>query len=436
MRIAFLIAAAIPVAAQEPLSLRDAVRAALQKHPSAEAAKSDTRAAEARAAQARAGRLPRAGYTETFQSSNNPVFAFGTLLTQRRFAEKNFAIGSLNDPGFVNNFQTQVGADWTIWDAGANRARESGAVLGVRMSAEQERASAMRRALETARAYQAAVLAAESAAASKAAVASAEADLRRAESVMAVGMSTAADVLSIRVHVAAMKEQAIRRHLDERVARAVLNEAMGAGLEESRLLTTTSRPAATPDADAPADRPELRQAGIHESMARAAVDEARSALYPRVALRGMFEADRGRFVTQGGANWWLGASLQWNAFDGGAARQRVAEARHRVSAATWRKREAEAAVKLEELRARASVDAAAERIAVAAASVTQAEESLRIVKNRYEAGLSPVSDLLRNESALLDARLRRLAALHDQRMAAVQLEFAKGTLTGDSNVLE
>ena len=50
-----------------------------------------------------------------------------------------------------------------------------------------------------------------------------------------------------------------------------------------------------------------------------------------------------------------------------------------------------------------------------AAAVAQAEESLRITKNRYDSGLTTVTDLLRNETALLEARTRRLAAIHDQR---------------------
>ena len=42
-------------------------------------------------------------------------------------------------------------------------------------------------------------------------VKSAEADLERAQNVRQAGMSTDADVLSIRVHLAHMKEQQIRR---------------------------------------------------------------------------------------------------------------------------------------------------------------------------------------------------------------------------------
>jgi outer membrane protein TolC len=67
--------------------------------------------------------------------------------------------------------------------------------------------------------------------------------------------------------------------------------------------------------------------------------------------------------------------------------------------------------------------------------VAEAEESLRITQNRYEAGISNVTDLLRTETTVLEARTRNLAAVRDQRMAAAMLELATGTLTPDSAVL-
>jgi outer membrane protein TolC len=75
------------------------------------------------------------------------------------------------------------------------------------------------------------------------------------------------------------------------------------------------------------------------------------------------------------------------------------------------------------------------REAVTSATVTQANETVRILRNRYGAGLATVTDVLRAETALLEAETRRLAALHDQRIARIEREAAAGTLTGDSDVL-
>ena len=67
--------------------------------------------------------------------------------------------------------------------------------------------------------------------------------------------------------------------------------------------------------------------------------------------------------------------------------------------------------------------------------VEQAEESLRIIRDRYEAGLEDVTALLRSEAALTDSRYRRLGSLYEQRVARAALEHAAGTLTVDSEAL-
>ena len=86
------------------------------------------------------------------------------------------------------------------------------------------------------------LLAAESLKTAEQAVRSAEADLERAESVRAAGMSTDVDVLSIRVHLAAVNEQRIQRAGDLDVARAALNDALGAALDAGHTLTGTLTP--------------------------------------------------------------------------------------------------------------------------------------------------------------------------------------------------
>src|SRR5271165_4874864 len=76
-----------------------------------------------------------------------------------------------------------------------------------------------------------ALLSAEQLKATGQAMRSAEADLDRAQAIRSAGMSTDADVLSIRVHQASVREQQIRRAADLDVARAALNDAIGLPLD-------------------------------------------------------------------------------------------------------------------------------------------------------------------------------------------------------------
>ena len=56
-------------------------------------------------------------------------------------------------------------------------------------------------------------------------------------------------------------------------------------------------------------------------------------------------------------------------------------------------------IQLEVRRAYYDVDAARQQIEVARAAIAAAQESLRINQNRYESGLSTISDLLAAEEA-------------------------------------
>jgi outer membrane protein TolC len=429
-----LMMASCAALAQEPLTLKQAVREALLAHPSQQAAAAGVRAAEARVDEARAGYLPRAGYTEFFQTSNQPVFAFGALLNQRRFAESNFAIDSLNHPGMVNNFQSQVSVEQTIWDFGGTRTAVHSAQVGQHMAEEQQRFEGQQRIVAVARAYHSLTLAREGLAVAQAAVKSAQASLERAEAVRDAGMGTDADVLSVRVHLAAVRELEIRRKYETDVALAALNETMGAPLDSARQLGTPLTVAARPS-DQTGERPELRQARLARELSEAQRSAAIKAYYPQIVARSVFEADRGTFATQAGANWFLGAGLKWNLFDG-ATRRRVEEAGQGVVAAQARERDVAAKLSLQLHQAQAGFASAQERLAVADAAVAEAEESLRIVRNRYEAGLARVDELLHNEVAVLETRMRRIQAIFDQRMAAVEVELAAGTLTEGSDVLE
>ena len=442
MKTAVIVLLSVPVWAQSALSLKDAVRLALDKHPSMEAAGAGVRAAETRIREARSGYLPKVNYSESWQRSDNPVFVFSSLLTQHQFSEQNFAIGPLNRPAAMNNFQSQVVLDQTVWDAGTTKGRVRSAELGEQAAGEDQRRTRMELIAGVVRSYNGVVLSQESLKVAREAVRSAAADLKRAEAVRGAGMATDADVLAIRVHLAGMREQEIRRTYDEEIARAALNDALGLPLETRHEVTTPLTPLAameTPvtrqEESARESRPEARQVRLSASLAQTQSQTARSALLPQVSFRVAFEADRQRFINRGGANWFAGAFVRWNLFNGFADKARIEEANEAVIRAKAQERQVVSAVSLQVRRAYLDLKAAEERIQVAEAAVTEAEENLRIVKNRYENGLNNVTELLRSETALLETSLRRLGAVHDQRLAAAALELAAGTLSADSTVL-
>ena len=431
-----------PVWAQPPLSLKEAVVLALNTHKSVESATAAKQAAESRLAGARGAVLPRVQYSESWSRSDNPVFVFSSLLTQHRFGAQNFQIGPLNRPDFLNNFQSQLTADQMIYDGGRTRSAVRSAELGRDIAAEDGRRTRLDVVAAVVQAYYDALLAAEYLKVTDQAMRSVRADLARAESVRDAGMSTDADVLSLRVHLAGVRERQIRSEADLDIARAALNDAIGLPLDVPHALTGTltalQLPGGQPgdyETRALRERPEVRQLKLAATLAQTQVTAARAGLRPDVDAHLGLEADRQRFYDHGGANWLVSIGLRWNLFNGFGDRARIAESTFAAKRSAAEQERGDSAVRLQVRRAYSDLRAADQRIEVAKASVAEAGESLRITQNRYEGGLGTVTELLRAETALLEARTRHLAAVHDQRLAAAMLERAAGTLTPDSEVL-
>ena len=205
MRTLFLSLICGGILSAQGLSLTQAVTLALQQNKSLESAHALVKAAEAHTQSAKAGFWPSLNYAESATRSNNPVFVFSSLLTEHQFGAANFELGPLNRPNSLDNFRSALTAQETVFDAGqtknAIRAGKPCSKWRPAMFAARNRKS---RSM-TVRAYLDTVLSEAALKAARESVKSAEADLERAQNVRQAGMSTDADVLSIRVHLAYMK---------------------------------------------------------------------------------------------------------------------------------------------------------------------------------------------------------------------------------------
>ena len=437
------ILAGSPLLAQEALTLREAVDLALHSNPLVAASDAGEKEAEARIHQTRSGYLPRLQFSESLQRGNNPVFVFSSLLAQRQFSDANFARGSLNRPDAMNNYQSQLTVEQVVFDARRTSRRVEEARFARHMAGEDTRRSHSDITLNVLQAYFGVALAEKNLEVARQSVDSARADFKRAESIYQSGRSTQADVLALRVHLAAMHEQQIRASNDLEVARAALNDALGVNLDRRFELTTPLESRA----DAPEgtleeyrrlaaeNRPEMRQAELTQRLARTRQQIAGATYWPQVAFQGMVEADRQNLLGKGGTNWFTGVTLRWNLWNGGETKARVEQARFAESRADALRKSADSAIHLEVLEAYLALSAAAQRVEVASAAAAEAEEAHRIIQNRHQAGLITVTELLRSETALAAARTRRLAAVYDHRIAAATLEHAAGTLVADSTLV-
>jgi outer membrane protein TolC len=427
---------------QDSLTLDQAVQLALKQNPALAAAADEADAAKARVAQVRAGWFPRLDASQGFTRGNNPVYVFGTLLTQRHFTAANFALPLLNAPAPLDNFQTRFDGQVSLFDSGRTLMRQRGAER-LKTAADYETEQARQDLiLRVVRAYYDVLVAREDLVAAQEALKTAESSAGRARSLEQAGLVVSSDRLSADVFRAQMKDREIRAANALELARLALSRELGLApgtlREPSGSLAEPAAPATTPEEwerIALAERPALRAVELQQQASDANRKLAKAEFGPRLGLFADFERDAETLGGPSGTNWAAGARLDLNLFAGGADHARVAEAEARSREAGHQLEWFRSGVQLEVRQAYLETVAAAQRAAAARDSVEQARESLRILQNRYQAGLITITELLRAETAQLEARTGYLAALHDWQVARAQLERAAGRLTANSELL-
>jgi len=425
--------------ASQILTLQDSIRVALERNPTVQAAAAYSQAVREGIAEAKAARMPQVDFTEGFTRSNNPVYVFGTLLTQQRFNASDFALNFLNSPPPLDNFRTQFSAALPLYDGGQMGRRIKDAKLtaqGARETAQRTRQEVI---FHVIKAYTDILLAQENVRLAESALKTAQSDLKRAQARQEEGQGVPSDLLSAQVYVAQTQEDLLQAQNAANVARAALSVAMGLpedavnniepGLKEMKY-----------DAGALADRqqralttrPDLRELNLGVERAANGSHLARAEFLPKVNAFASWEQDNETFLDHGGNNWMAGLSLNFNIFDGGAKRARLAAAHYRQTQAQAQEAQMAADVKLQVREAYLNLTTAQHRLDVSRDAQSQAEESLRIIQNRYEVGLATITDLLRVETARTAAQKNYLNALFDYRVGCAALELATGELAEDS----
>jgi outer membrane protein TolC len=106
----------LPVSAQSPLSMSEAIARAKARNPDAGSAAAAEREAADRVTQARGGYFPKVDVAESWQRGNHPVFVFSSLLAQRQFTAADFALDALNHPAATDNFRAAFSVEQSLFD--------------------------------------------------------------------------------------------------------------------------------------------------------------------------------------------------------------------------------------------------------------------------------------------------------------------------------
>jgi outer membrane protein len=424
--------------AQAPsLTLRQAIDRALGQNPQTAAAQADVATANADATMARTALLPRLNFTEDLSRGNDPVYVFGTELRQQRFTQSDFSLNLLNRPLPTGNFATRLSGQWMLFNWFETQQQIRAAKLESGSATSMTGAVSQAVVFEVVQAYQGVLYAQQQLDVAQHEQQTAEALLHDADTRVKAGLAIDSDLLGAQVNLAARQQETIVAEGSIQTAWAALGAAMGSTVSARPILqplAARSYPEGNLEesiAAALKTRPDLK-ALVQQTAAREqAVRAARSDFFPQVSAYGNWEMDRVTFAGDGGNNWVAGAQLNLDILPL-SKRAHLEHAKAAQLKAAAQEQLQEEQIRLAVSRAFTGHETAERMLATARAALDQSTESLRIMRNRYNAGLATMTDLLRSEDAERQSQTNYWRAAYGNTVAYAALLYATGQLTPDS----
>jgi len=276
-------------------------------------------------------------------------------------------------------------------------------------------------------------------------VARLESYVKDSESMMREGMLTRADLLKIQVQLSSARVAQIDAANDSQLAQMNCSLVLGLPLETE--LELTSQPGAVRSEIPPLTgvalpelrtralegRPDLLATGSRVEATRASLTAARGNWWPQVFFGGNYYYSRpnARLLPtrdEWVGTWDLGVTVTLDLWNWGATLRQVEQAEANLRQQELLLEQMKEGAKLDVTRAHLQAAQAVRKLDVASLAVAQAEESLRMTRDRYTQALATPSDLLDAEVALLQAVLGRSAASIEKEVSETRLAKAVGIL--------
>jgi outer membrane protein len=427
--VVLMLALPIALAAQEPagtgvraIRLDDAVKLAQQNAPAAVQARGNLRTSKAQVRSAYASFIPSVTLSASAGKQSGDRFdSQGNLVP---FTGNSWQFGH----GLGLNVDLFQGGQ-RIFDVKSTKAQ-------VNASAASEVAQQYQIALQVKQQFFAVLAAGEAEAAARSQLAEAEQQLTTSTAMLHARTATRSDSLRAVIQVGNARLALLNALNARQTADAALTRLVGTSYPVTAspadtVAETQIQIDSTEIAALLGDAPVVREAVASEAAAHASSKAARAPYLPTLSLSWNYSGNRsgeslgglaGQYAYQNSLRLGLSYPIfnQLNREEG-IVRADVAE---RNAEATLRDSKLEARQSL--IQYLGALRTAQEQMDIQIASVTAAEEDLRVQKQRYQLGASLQLDVLTSETALVQARAALIQARYDYRVAKAQLEALIG----------
>lgn len=262
------------------------------------------------------------------------------------------------------------------------------------------------------------------------------AHVRDAEDMLKSGSVARNDYLAAAVSLADSEQRRLQANNQLNLARAAYNRALGRRLDAPVNLDDE-----LPDIDPTLDlssleiltetalrsREELRGLDATAEAYRHQAASTRASARPQIALTGGYVALENDFLNRD-EFWMVGVGVQWNLFDGGKARKKASALSFHSNAITQERNNLRSLIELQVRQGWLRLNETTERKRLTERAVEQAEENLRVVRDRYRNGEGTNTEVLDAETLRSLSRSNYDNADFDAKLALYELARGAGRL--------
>ncbi|MFZ2629181.1 MAG: TolC family protein [Rugosibacter sp.] len=403
-------------------SLQQAWDIALAVDRGLKASHENTAAAASLLEAARSVRLPNvaleAGYTALDNTPAAKVDFFGQSLQMPLAQRESAAYKAMASLPLYTGGRIERGIDAAAASLNAAKLGEAGDVQSLKLRVSDAYVGVLRagRMLQVAEGH----------------VASLTAHARDVENLYTQGMVAKSDLLSAQVALADARQKALQAANGLDLARAAYNRLLGRPLDQVVALDDLSPGAAEQSLPALTERAisqrsELAALAQQIEALRHQAGAVRGENGPQVALSGGYGYQENRYQVNPG-QWMVTLGAKWNLFDGGVVSHRASAVERQAAALAEQREELASIVALQVRQAWLDVEETKKRILVTQSAIAQAEENLRVVRDRYGSGLSTHTEVLDAETLRVNSEASHASALYDAALAGLRLKRAVGAL--------
>ncbi len=407
----------------QPLTLKDAIRIALQKHPSVAIAKNQLEQARARRVQAEARYFPTLSPTATYinQQTRTQLPGFGTRI------------------GSVEETRTEMSLRQTVFDSGQREISAAQARRSVESAEQAYRDAVQQKVLSVTTAYYELLRRIALQRVAEASVQRAQQTLDVVKAQVEVGVAAQKDVLQAEAELANAQVSLIQARNQVRLAEASLRNELGIGQEVSLQVAEVG------DAEAeqlpplePLDRylemalkqrPDFQRQRVSSEIQRLSLRLAE--IQSSIQVQSDFSYGR-RFNPDPGDSRSFTIVASYPLFDAGAARAAVRESRAAYDSSLQQLEQLKLTVRLDVEQAYLTRTEAQERLNAAKKALDAARVNYEAALESRKEGVSSLIEVINAQVALVNAETSYVQAIYDLLAADARLQRAIGKDTAFS----